>query len=354
MATLRLTTGDELLEALAADQAVIRLKVAHAISRRPDLVDAYGPMAAQAIADFLWARLRLEPEPAVRSGVLGALKKLDDPWVVPECARILGMPEHKLALEAAAVLHGRDLSNQPPTLRVRAAILAQDRNSTEDLLADAFVSAWLRELEGPYAALAFELLAHFSSRVVAWLASHCADLNPVAFAWLVSISGESERKVRLALLQQAIAAPETSVVCAALAVCRECFAELPAPLRQRALDSIDHADAEVRRRSALLPRPTAQLVPIVDREPDSRVRAALLRQLSPLEDDARQRLDNALAHGDWRERAAAVDAFAAAGPAVVDDVRAVYLASGGLQRAAACQVLMRLGEEDWLRTAAQR
>ncbi len=353
MPELRLKTAEQLLDALNVEHAVVRLKVADAISHQPDRISAYGHEEARLIADALWGRLRLEREPAVRASLLRALGLLDDERLVARCSDILCDPEHTLAVEAAAILGSRDLSHLPRVIRIRAWLLSENRQALEASLGDVYVPDWVGELNGPLGSLARKRLAALGLPIVTLFAARGGDLCSASLAWLVSLSAEADHDVRHHLLQTAFAEGSREVVIAALAVCRAAFHDLPDRLRHRALEYVGHPDAKVRQASLLLPRVQSLLISAYEEESDSCVRATALQQLSVGDATGLAVLVAALSSDQWRERAAAVNAFVAGGPAVIEKLRIVYCEdegeSNGGVRSAARQALLRLGDDAWLR-----
>jgi hypothetical protein len=344
--TLRLTSADAVVDALGTDHPAVRLKVVRAIGDRPELVARYGAGNADSIVNALWERLRAEPDATVRHGALRALQRLPGEAVIAHCTEILDRPDHPLAVEAATVLTGREDDILPLALRLRVRLLAGGEEAIAASLDTGYVEAWLTALSGTCARLARQRLARFPARALDLLVPHLARLSPDGQAWLVSLLGATKPVVHAGLLDAALASEHVPVLVAALRVC----AEQPEPGasldRTRAL--VAHADPDVRLAACRLPSAPALCSERYRSERDSRVRAALLRDVDAGMPDGIALLTTALENGGWRERSAAAEAFIATGTSTIPHLRELALRHPGACRAAASQALLQLGDEAWL------
>jgi hypothetical protein len=346
---LRLTSADAVVDALGTDHPAVRLKVAHAIGEQPELVARYGPGGADSIVNALWERLCTEPDATVRHGSLLALQRLPREAVIAHCTEILDRPDHPLAVEAATVLAGHEDDALPVALRLRVRLLAGDEEAVAALLDVGYAEAWLSELAGTIGRLARRRLARFPARTLDLLAPHMARLAPDGQAWLVSLLDATTLAGHAGLLDAALASEHVPVLVAALRVCAE--QSVPGASLARAQALGEHAHPDVRLAASRLPVAAALRSERYRNESDTRVRAALLREVDVGTPDGLELLTAGLENGGWRERTAAVEAFVARGTSAIPHLRQVTTQHTGACRAAASQALLRLGDEVWLEAA---
>lgn len=347
---LRLTSAEEVIDALGSDHPAVRLKVSQAIGERPNQVARYGAEGADSIVKALWERLQTEPVAAVRDGVLQALRQLPGEVVIAQCIDILGQPEHPLAVAAATVLAGHAHDTLPMALRVRVGLLAGDDNTIAASLDAGHTRAWVNELAGPHGPLARQRLAPFPARALELLAPNLARLVPETQAWLVSLLDVTTLADHAGLLDTALTSNEIPVLEAALRVCAELPVADATLARAQALG--EHQHSKVRLAACRLPATPSLRIERYRIEGDGRVRAALLREVDANTPEGLALLVAALENGGWRERAAAVEACVAQGTPVIPHLRQAALHNTDAGRAAASQALLRLGDADWLEAAA--
>ncbi|MCW9057549.1 MAG: hypothetical protein OQL11_01555 [Gammaproteobacteria bacterium] len=348
--TLRLTSADAVIDALGTDHPAVRLKVTLAIGEQPELLARYGAEGADTIVRTLWERLQAEPDATVRQGLLHALRQLPHEAVVAHCTDILDRPDHALAVAAATVLAGHADDRLPVALRLRVRLLAGDDDAIAASLDAGYAEAWLDELAGPYGPLARQRLAPFPTRALELLAPHLAQLAPEGQAWLVSLLNATTLTDQTGLLDAALASQQVPVLVAALRLCAE--QSVPEATLVRALALGEHAHPDVRLAACRLPITAALRSERYGNERDSRVRAALLRDVDAGTAEGFALLIAALENGGWRERTAAVEACVAHGTPVIPRLRQAARQHTGACRAAASQALLRLGDETWLEAAA--
>lgn len=374
MSQLRIRSAESLQKALSSPDLGVRIAVLKAIAADPARALAFAPHAGRDVIDVLLAQA--DETGTVRKAVVTALATFRDARVRsffvrtyahdtdPEtvflaAARLRAEPrevwepvlrrglmqDEFVARARAAARVLRDLPAPDVRERVRLGLLGAPVAAFDPETR----AAWLVELSGPFAAEARHRLEDQGCGAFDGLVSSWSSLSCQSHAWLLRWAVHDWPDRARPCLRRALTSEHDEILRRAL----ECVAASD-ELRE-SLQALVHGLEQS-------PSPTVRIAAIralprgvdwrrrVRNEHEPVVRAACVLRLG--RDEGRAALGDLIAccaDGDAAVRGAAVQALRDLGPHAAGPVRGLLRHPQLPVRAAACQVLLSLGKDDWLR-----
>ncbi|MBX7133742.1 MAG: HEAT repeat domain-containing protein [Fimbriimonadaceae bacterium] len=376
---VRLRTAEDLLVALRSSNLQTRAAVLAAVMQAPDKAVAFGSYQGVDLIDELVDQLFRSEVPVYRHLVASALSVLDDPRVPPAMRRILGyygepdlvrvaadrlsrepvldgLPVYRaLAMQTDSMLHaqiGADLLINASELDDKTAIRVSVSNSKGVSVAPE-VSAtnlrfWIDELNGPYLRAATLLLEDQGLSTYRMLADNWSSLGEEAQCWLLRWGARAFPLESVGLLRHAVRSEYDSVVLESLrgieslGSAKSLFSDELVPL-------LSHTSGSVRTLALSVGTRVDDVRGALSQEAHPLVVAELLIRLRETEGpDAVDVLVEALGHEDYRVRVQALTELTALGTAVRERARQLAQSEVMDQRVAGTNLLLAMGEQEWL------
>jgi HEAT repeat protein len=382
MTPMEITSAAQLHAALAAPDADTRLGTLEAVVADPRGALGFGLYADRDIIDVLLEQARSTPVAAEWLTLVNALAVFPDPRVAGFFTEVLAeqsepgflflaseylaatrarvpramLEQHVLqnacqarARAAAPLLVGMGV--RTPAQRLRVALLVDEGAPLPPF--HQACDAYLAELRGPFVQDARAALMAQGDAAAHGLLTCWATLDHATRAWLidwaVQILPASAAEDVMGRVLDSDDAELLRVALIRLAERADVSIHLPAEALARWLR---HPDPEIRRAAILkseAPFAWPTLLELIREDVDPRVRAAATWRLSAdFSATALPRLIDALGDEHWQVRAAAVEGLASLGSAVSVAVRPLVDDARLAVRAAAVDVLLRLGDDAWL------
>jgi hypothetical protein len=338
-----ITTATQLLEALESTDFSLQAAVMQAISKDPAKALSYGRHEGRDVVDALIAMGSVR-ESTVALLPCTTLSAFDEPRVVDFFLdrlahgtgkvvalatgylmrheilreRVYGIVmenESLLRVRSAARLLGPPMPVDPPEVALRLALMLP--NCTLPPLNEAWEPRWLEQLESVIAGQARAGIESLPEKdTLPRMISHWSQLGLDNQRWLLEWGVRSQPEQMVEFLKDALQTDPAFVLGLLQKV-----PEAVAPLRDHL--PMEHVDPRIRRWARSLAGPVTESDP-----------KALLA---------------ALRHTDWQVRAEACEALIArGGTEIVLAVRPLATSDRLEVRAAAAQILMALGEQEWM------
>jgi hypothetical protein len=377
-----ITSAAQLHAALSAPDADIRLGTLEAVVADPKAALGFGLHADRDFIDVLLHQARSSPVAAEWLTLVNALAVFADARVAGFFTEVLAEHADPAVLFLASDYLARTRARVPrttlerlllqndctararatapllacmgvgtPSERLRVALLIDDGPPPPPFAraSDAYVA----ELRGPFAQDARAALSAQGDAAAISLLTHWAALDNATLAWLIDWALQTlPPRAAEDVVGRVLESGDDQLLRIALArVAERPDVSIDPPVETIA-QWLRHSDAEVRRAAILksgVPFAWQRLLDLASGDTDPGVRAAATWRLSAdFNARALPRLLDALGDEHWQVRAAAVDGLVALGSGVGASVRPLVDDARLPVRVAAVDVLLRLGDDDWL------
>lgn len=378
-AELRIRSAADLERALESPDIAVRLAVLKAVGENAQAAMRYGKHQGRDLVDVLMDQvntldnsslrqaaltvLSLLPGQRVKEALIKELHLSGEPEAIMAAGRRLAEeePEERRriflpflmqdddpikARQAAVAL--ADLADLTPEERLRVALLGTDPAYEPTALEDGTWPFWREALSGIHAEYARQLAQRQGSQAFRELKRRWPELDLANKAWLLTWGSREFALDTVELLARALEQGPEDLALAAL----QCVPRyhLAAGLFSQAVEPwARHVDPRLRRAAVRAGAKGVDLIALAKAESDEGLRLAAVERLSREgEAGAVEILAELLAAESWRVRSAAAQGLSGLGEKGLDAARRVMEQGSRSARAAAAQVLISQGQEEWL------
>lgn len=375
---LRVRSARDIFDALGSGDFAVRLSILKAIANNPGKASSYGPYNGRELLDELITLWRDSGDSGFKLAVLTTMSVFRDMRLVRifksemsragdtqtmliAASRLADEPEDDMRDFMAKMLwrdtpteHARvaanimaKYKNLEPDERVRIAVYCDITFPTPPL-DDTTEAAWLKELEGPRDDRARALVESLGEEAFLRLRDKWDALSEDLRKWMLGWGAKEHPVYTVELVANILRDGPEGLLIPALQATAE-MGEAGALFRDLISGYAAHQDNAVRLAALRADAPVEDVTSMLSEEQDDEIRLELISALVREKGEgAVDELVSLLDDKSWRIRAGATEGLVRIGKPAVEAVKPLVGKVDEKARLAAVQILVALGENQWL------